>query len=313
MENNRINMFQAGIIFSVSVVLFIIYSVIGTLFISDFYLSGIIGEVLPILLPSLIGIAIFKKNIKASLKLNGFRISDAILVIIITLCYMPLNLAVNALNMWLVKVIFGQNLNVEIPIAQTGGELVISILVIGVTAAVCEEVLFRGILQGSMEKLGKAGMFIIVSVLFAAFHFNIEHFLGVFVLSLLIGFIVYRTNSLYMGMLAHFTNNTAAVVISFFANKIPEDLVDQSLVSVEGIPEIVEYGILGIIVVFFSIIAGVLIYALYKNTEGRKTKLEISSKMESREIVSFVPGLIVMAGMFLFTITLYITYMFPVF
>lgn len=306
-------MFQAGIIFSVSVVLFIAYSIIGPLLFKSFYVSGVVGEVVPILLPSLVGIAVFRKNLKASLKLNGFRLSDAVLVIFITLCYMPLNMAVNAFNMWLVRVIFGQNMLVEIPVAETGWELVVSILVIGVAAAVCEEVLFRGILQGSMEKLGKAGMFIIVSILFAAFHFNIEHFLGVFVLSLLIGFIVYRTNSLYMGMLAHFTNNAAAVVISFFANKIPEDLIDQSLTATEGLSKIVEYGIIGAMVAFFSVIAGVLIYALYKNTENRKTKLEISGNMKSGDIVSFIPGLLIMAGMFIFTIAIYFTNTFPTF
>ncbi len=313
MENNRINMFQAGIIFSVSVVLFIAYSIIGPLFIKSFYISGIIGEIFPILLPSLVGIAVFKKNLKTSLKLNGFRVSDAVLVVLITLGYMPLNLVVNALNMWIVKLIFGQNIMVEIPVAQTGWELAVSILVIGLAAAVCEEVLFRGILQGSMEKLGKAGMFIIVSVLFAAFHFNIEHFLGVFVLSLLIGFIVYRTNSLYMGMLAHFTNNTAAVVISFLAGKIPEDMLEQSLVATDGIPGIIEYGIIGIIVILFSVVAGILLYALYKNTEGRKISPGVSGNLESGDIVSFVPGLIIMAGMFIFTIALYFVYEFPVF
>lgn len=313
MEYNRINMFQAGIIFSVSVVLFIAYSVIGTLLISDFYVSGVIGEIFPILLPSLVGIAIFRKNFKASLKLNKFRISDVVLVALITLFYMPLNMAVNALNMWLVRIVFGQNITAEIPAAETGWELLVSILVIGLAAAVCEEVLFRGILQGSMEKLGKAGMFIIVSILFAAFHFNIEHFLGIFILSLLIGFIVYRTNSLYMGMLAHFTNNTAAIIISFFANKIPEDMVEQSIISAEEISDVAQFAVLGVIVVVCTIISGVLIYALYKNTENRKTILKVSGNMESRDIVAFVPGLIIMAVMFLLTIALYFTFEFPVF
>ncbi|HRX42548.1 MAG TPA: type II CAAX endopeptidase family protein [Clostridia bacterium] len=313
MQDNRINMFQAGIIFSVSVVLFIAYSILGPLFFKNFYISGTVGEVVPILLPSLVGIAIFRKNLKASLRLNGFRISDAVLVVIITLFFMPLNLAANAFNMWLVRIIFGQNITVEIPVAETGGELIASILVIGLAAAVCEEVLFRGILQGSMEKLGKAGMFIIVSVLFAAFHFNIEHFLGVFILSILIGFIVYRTNSLYMGMLAHFTNNAAAVIISFFANKVPEEIIEQSLMGAESVPGIVEYVILGVIVVFSSTIAGILIYALYKNTEGRKAQIELSGRVESRDIVSFFPGIIIMAGMFLFTIALYFLYDFPAF
>jgi len=311
MENNKINMFQAGIIFSVSVVLFIIYSFIAPFLITDFNISGTIGEIVPILMPSLIGILVFRKNLRASLKLNKFRISDLVLVVIITLFFMPLNLAVNAFNMWLVRVIFGQNILVEIPIAETPWELFISLLVIGVAAAVCEEVLFRGILQGSMEKLGKAGMFIIVSVLFAAFHFNIEHFLGIFMLSLLIGFIVYRTNSLYMGMAAHFTNNAAALIISYFANQVPEELLEESLSAADAIPQIVEIGILAGVVIICSAIAGVLIYALYKNTEKTKTELKLSGKLEGSDIVSFVPGLLIMAGMFVFTILLYFSPLLP--
>lgn len=311
MENNRIDMFQAGIIFSISVVLFIAFSVVSPFVFSSFYTAGVVGEVIPILIPALAGIAIFKRNFKRSLKLNGFRVSDVILVIFITICYMPFSMAINALNMWIVKLIFGQNILIEIPIPTTVGELIISILVIGLTAAVCEEVLFRGVLQGSMEKLGKTGMLIIVSLLFAAFHFNIEHFLGIFVLSLLIGFIVYRTNSLYMGMLAHFVNNTVAVVMSFIAGRIPEEMVEESVAASEAIPEIAEIVVLAGIVIFFTAVACVLLYALYKNTEKVKTVIDKTVKTRSRDFLAFLPGLLIMAVMFLITIAIYFADLLP--
>ncbi|MDX1359735.1 MAG: CPBP family glutamic-type intramembrane protease, partial [Clostridia bacterium] len=164
MIKEKITMFQAGIIFTVSLVLFLLLSFLNPF--KNFYVAGAFGEVIPILLPSVLGLLIMRKSLNLNLKLNGFRPLDGILIVVITIFAMPLTMAVNAFNMWLVKIIFGFNMELDIPIPEAGIELLVSLLVVGVAAAVCEEVLFRGVLQSGFEKLGKVGMFLLVSILF---------------------------------------------------------------------------------------------------------------------------------------------------
>lgn len=303
MQNNKITMFQAGIIFSISVIVFLIFSYFNPF--EDFYIAGVAGEVVPILIPPLAGLLIFRKSFKINLKLNRIGRANGIVVVFLTLFIMPAIMMVNAANIWLVRVIFGQSLITDIPIPETGMELLISILVIGLVAAVCEEIMFRGVLQSSLEKLGKAGMFLVGSLLFAAFHFSIEQFAGIFVLSLLISYVVYRTNSIFAGMLAHFTNNSAAMVMSFFAAKFLEadgNMGDRAI----GFSGYLEIFIIAGFVMFCTVIAGILLYALYKQTKNIERNMPKNPKLKVHDVLSFLPGVSIMVVVFVFTVAAYI-------
>lgn len=304
MIRERITMFQAGIVFTVSLVLFLLFSFLNPF--ESFYIGGTFGEIIPILLPSVIGLLIMRKNFKLNLKLNGFNPIDGLLIFFITLFSMPLSMSLNAFNMWLVRIVFGFNMEIEIPIPETGGELLISLLVIAIVAAVCEEVLFRGVLQSSFEKLGKAGMFLLVSLLFTAFHFSMEQFMGLFVLSLLITYIVYRTNSIFAGILAHFTNNAAAMVISFFANKIPESLILESETASLEFPMWIQIIIIAAIVIGLTAVAVTMLVIFTKRTKTTKTKLPMEHELKAGDVLTFIPGALIMAAMFVIVILGYI-------
>ncbi len=304
MRNQKITMFQAGIVFTISLVLFLLFSFINPF--KDFYITGTLGEIVPILLPSVVGLLIMRKSLKFNLKLNGFKPLDGILIFFTVIFAMPLSMSLNAFNMWLVRIIFGHNLQVDIPIPETGGELLISLLVIAVVAAVCEEVLFRGVLQTSFEKLGKAGMFLLVSLLFTAFHFSIEQFLGLFALSLLITYMVYRTNSIFAGMLAHFTNNAMAMLISFFANKIPESVFLESETASVELPMWIQIAVIAGVVIGFTAMAITLLVIFIKRTKSTKTGIPAESELRSGDVLTFVPGVLIMAAMFIIVILGYI-------
>ena len=304
MRNQKITMFQAGLVFTISLVLFLVFSFLNPF--ENFYIAGTIGEIVPILLPSVIGLLIMRKSLKFNLKLNGFKPLDGVLIFFTVIFAMPLSMALNAFNMWLVRIIFGHNIAVDIPIPETGSELLISLLVIAVVAAVCEEVLFRGVLQTSFEKLGKAGMFLLVSLLFTAFHFSIEQFLGLFVLSLLITYIVYRTNSLFAGMLAHFTNNAMAMLISFFANKIPESVFLESETASVELPMWIQIAVIAGVVIGFTAVAITLLAIFIKRTKTTKTGIPAESELKAGDVLTFVPGTLIMVAMFIVVILGYI-------
>ncbi len=93
------------------------------------------------------------------------------------------------------------------------GFLVPLALLIGATPAVCEELLFRGYVQTRLTRsFGPAVGILLASFLFAAFHFDIVHSIAVFPMGLFLGWISWRSGSLFPAMLGHFVNNVISVV-----------------------------------------------------------------------------------------------------
>lgn len=81
------------------------------------------------------------------------------------------------------------------------------LLLLGVTPAICEECLFRGLIMSGLRRMGKWPAIGISALLFAVAHASIYRLLPTLVLGLLIGYIVWRTGSIFCGMLFHAVNN----------------------------------------------------------------------------------------------------------
>jgi membrane protease YdiL (CAAX protease family) len=93
------------------------------------------------------------------------------------------------------------------------------ILVVGVSAGVCEEVLFRGFIQTGLEnRWGAVKAVVVTAILFGLFHLDPWRIPGVILLGLLIGYMVMRTGSLYTAVMVHATSNTLGQVLSFTGN-----------------------------------------------------------------------------------------------
>lgn len=97
-------------------------------------------------------------------------------------------------------------------------ELIISVIVLALVPAICEEAFFRGGLQNFLYRgTGKNWMaIIVVSLIFSAIHFSVYGFLSRFVLSIILGFIFHYSGRLWLSILAHFINNAAAVLMIYF-------------------------------------------------------------------------------------------------
>ncbi|MCX7697797.1 MAG: CPBP family intramembrane metalloprotease [Bacteroidales bacterium] len=88
-----------------------------------------------------------------------------------------------------------------------------SFLLIAVLPALSEEIFFRGTLQTWLMRFTKSWVAIVlVAIVFSAFHFDFYGFLPRFVLGLLLGYIYYKTGSLWSTMFFHFLNNGLAFV-----------------------------------------------------------------------------------------------------
>lgn len=98
-----------------------------------------------------------------------------------------------------------------------GGEgivnLIKGIIVGALVPAFAEEVLFRGVLQRTLEEVYtplKAILY--TSLVFALIHFNIAQFAPLLLIALLLGATAYSTQSLLVVMALHFANNLWAII-----------------------------------------------------------------------------------------------------
>jgi len=221
---------QVCILYSTAIILFLI---IGSRVQKNEFYSGIlITEFVLILLPPIILLASYKYDLKSVLRLNKVSAINILLIFGLMVFALPLVGALNLANLIAIKSIFGRIIVQQVPVARDEMGLLINILVIGGSAGICEEVLFRGTILRGLERLGTAKAILITAFLFGLMHADFQRLLGTFLLGALIGFIVYRSNSLFSGMFAHFANNSIAVIISYLSYKFT-DMAKKS--GIEGI------------------------------------------------------------------------------
>jgi membrane protease YdiL (CAAX protease family) len=106
--------------------------------------------------------------------------------------------------------------------AETMTDWVLLIMGVVLIAALSEEMLFRGFLQISLEKKGDINRAVIMSSLtWTLIHINPYWAIQIFVTGIFLGFIAWRTGSIYPSMIVHGTNNLLSLLsINFdFENK----------------------------------------------------------------------------------------------
>ena len=97
----------------------------------------------------------------------------------------------------------------------TGGNILVDFICVSIMAPFFEEWLCRGmVLRGLLNRSGikPAWAIVISAAFFALIHLNPWQAVPAFLLGCLFGYVYYRTGSLKLTMLMHFTNNTIALV-----------------------------------------------------------------------------------------------------
>ncbi len=91
------------------------------------------------------------------------------------------------------------------------------LFVAALTPAICEELVFRGVLLQSLSREERMGRAVLLSAaVFGAFHLSFEtalRFLPTAWIGLLMGYVVWHSRSIFASMLMHFLNNAFVVVL----------------------------------------------------------------------------------------------------
>ena len=98
-------------------------------------------------------------------------------------------------------------------------------LMLAVMPAIGEELLFRGFIFGTLKnRCRPVSAMVIVSCIFGIYHMSLIKFFTTALLGMIIVFVVWKTKSIFSGMLLHFINNGLAVI----SMRYPE-VLDQML------------------------------------------------------------------------------------
>ncbi|MFN3135795.1 MAG: type II CAAX prenyl endopeptidase Rce1 family protein, partial [Candidatus Kryptonium sp.] len=100
--------------------------------------------------------------------------------------------------------------------AKSPLEFAFVVLVVAFTPAICEEFLFRGLVQHNLSRASNHKLgFIITGVIFAMYHTNPFNFIPLVALGIYFGYLVHKSGSIYLSIVAHFVNNFSAAYLYY--------------------------------------------------------------------------------------------------
>lgn len=198
-------------------------------------------------------------RVREYLRYRRVPVVEIILAVVITVAMMPfVNFIANEITRWLEVPEWFTSLGAELFSATSFPEFIWLAIVIGVTPAICEEALFRGYAQRTMErKLGAKSVWI-VGILFGLYHFNPIGLISLAMMGVIFGYYFYRSKSIFPGMAAHFTNNF--LVVYFLYADI--SIGGVRLATLEAIP----LWVVGL----SAALSALLLYAYYMLTQNRR-------------------------------------------
>ncbi len=100
------------------------------------------------------------------------------------------------------------------------GWFILTAIIGGLLPAICEELIFRGIIINGLRKNMKNGLAIVLSALmFAIMHGSLQQFIYPFCMGLVFGFVAVRTGSVVSSMIIHGVSNTLSIFIAYLQTK----------------------------------------------------------------------------------------------
>lgn len=233
--------------------------------ISTIKITQTIETLYVMLLPSVICGYLLFSNPKSSYHLERFpKYSILLLTIVLMITISPFIGLLSHLNEQIVlpdslqslETVFremeenAKNITEKILKVYSFGGLLSNIVVVAILPAISEELLFRGTLLGILQSKNNRHIAIwTIAIVFSLLHFQMYGFVPRMVLGALFGYLVVWSKSIWLPIIAHFTNNAFVVLVHFFEKeKFLIGASDKSLIATAEKNNIWLYGIISLII-----------------------------------------------------------------
>lgn len=206
---------------------------VGSLLQIRFGLVGVFGTQMILLLVPLFLVVYTKRDIRQT---YGFASTKAVNFLggaLISVGMVLLNLVITAA---LMKLLPQSTENMETVFSELfESNVLAAFVVVAVTPAICEEMLFRGVIMHSMRaKYRVSSAIAITAVLFGLYHMSLVKFIPTGLIGLMLCLVAWKADSIYPAMLMHFINNAISVIVSYYPEQVEKVLpvVAKSTLSV---------------------------------------------------------------------------------
>jgi len=267
----------ANILFLVIIVLFFTVGAFAQQ--KNLYLGILITEFGIIMISVLIYIFSQKMPVKEVMRFNSITWQQAILAILIAISGYGIVEFLSIIWVYVLDLI-GDLMPSPIPPINSVGSYIKSLIVIAASAAICEELLFRGIVMRGYEVYGKKKAIIYSSILFAAMHADIQNLIGPLFLGIVIGYLVCITDSIFVGMIVHFTNNALALTLSYIST-IVANLMGESIEATDSLAALPPSELLSTMLVWGVVAIVSLIFFVYFLKKFKLTLKDTNTECDS--------------------------------
>lgn len=157
------------------------------------------------------------KRISFSASRTKFNLNYKTILILIAvslICVFGIQYFIGGINIGLETIGYKLS-NIDLPLTN-GWWYVLNIFLLAFLPAVCEELIFRGVIFNGLRKNTKDITAVLISaLLFALMHGRLEQLVYPFILGIILGVVVLRTKSVVASMIVHFCNNLIVVTLTF--------------------------------------------------------------------------------------------------
>lgn len=216
LEKNNYDIFGVNLLF---MFLGLIFLTFGAYIQSvNFDIGIFITEYGIVLLPVIIYGVYRKVDFKKALRLKPLKFKVLIKIIGMSLFLVPI-IGFGNIIMTTILNFFNLVIVYEIPTAQGVNDFFKYSFLIAISAGICEEVFFRGMILNAYEsQTNRRFAFFMSAILFGVFHYNIQNLVGPILLGFIFAYLVYITDSIYSAIIAHALNNWVSVIAGFVLN-----------------------------------------------------------------------------------------------
>lgn len=240
----KTNMFYLGLVLFYLLVSFLLRFVPRQYLNVNFVLS--LGEII-ILIPAVFYLIITKFKPLKEIGWGHVRISNLLIVALLTYLCMPLMALINYISLFFVENGVG-----DVFILIGDNPLWLNLFLIAFLPVFCEELVFRGLIYHGYRKRNIFNAILISALLFGLFHMNINQFLYATVLGVLFVFVMEATGSIIYPMVMHLIINGYSVIGYYMTTKVlkisDEELLGEISLGVQG------YGVYQVIIMLAVLI-----------------------------------------------------------
>ena len=156
--------------------------------------------------------------------IKKLRLKNAILIILISIAVQPILSLMSVIS----GMTFKNNVS-EMMYENLQYGYIPMIIGVAVMPAICEELIFRGIILSGYKRAGIGKAAIVTGLFFAIAHLNEQQFIYAMFMGVLFAYFVYYTNSIFSSMLSHFVINASQITALYISNILYPQQAEASL------------------------------------------------------------------------------------